>query len=245
MSARPDPKKIADYFRGLGHENRIELLSILRTPQPLQKILLRPGATRAASRPERPLSRQSVQQHLDVLVEMGLVRVLPARKGQASAVHEYASDHARLFQILEEVRILTNLPSSQDLALSDTASLAAGAPRERQTGPMMVIAHGVQEGRAYPLRRSDLKAGRGWIIGRRSNAHVPLGYDPFVSAENTEIIEEGGKFRVLDLRSARNGTWVNWERLPIGGSVPLRPGDVLGVGRSLLVFREAENGSRG
>ena len=235
----PDPKKLAEYFRALGHENRIQLLSMLRSPHTLPNIILKPGPTRLGTSPERPIARQSVRQHLDVLVEMGLVRVLPARKGVPGATHEYASDHARLFQILEEVRIMTDLPSTHNLALTETAALTSTMTKKPNEGARLVIVHGVQEGREYPLRRSDTKGGRGWIIGRRPTAHVSLGYDPFVSAENTEIIAEDDGFRVIDLRSARNGTRINWERLPVGGSRPIRSGDVIGVGRSLLIFRES------
>jgi DNA-binding transcriptional ArsR family regulator len=238
MTTRPDSRQLAEFFRALGHENRIELLTLLRTPTPLHKILLKPGATRASSSPDRPLARQTVQQHLDVLLELGLVRSIPTSRSEANASHEFASDHSRLFQILEEVRTLTRVPPTKELALQETAILKTAATPKKPGGPRLVLVHGVEEGRTYSLRQQDQRAGRGWIVGRRGNAHVPLTYDPYVSAENSEILEERGQFRILDLRTARNGTSVNWERLEIGGSATLTSGDVIGVGRSLLVFRD-------
>lgn len=239
MTSRPDRAQLAEYFRALSNENRIELLELLRTPTPLHRIMLKPGPTRAGQSPERPLARQTVRQHLGTLIEAGLVFTVPAKRSEVNASQEYVSDHARLFQVLEEVRSLARLSPAKEILQRETAAMTTLASRKPPTGPRLLLVHGVEEGRTYSLHTSDRRAGRGWIIGRRGNAHVPLTYDPYVSSENSEIIEEDGRFRLLDLRTARNGTSVNWERLPVGGSATLSSGDVIGVGRSLLVFRDA------
>jgi pSer/pThr/pTyr-binding forkhead associated (FHA) protein len=101
-----------------------------------------------------------------------------------------------------------------------------------------VLVHGVHEGHVFPLRAPPAAGGRGWIVGRAKDAAVSLDYDPYVSIENSEILRVGRQFRILDLRTSKNGTLLNWKRLPVGGESPLRTGDVIGVGRSLLLFRE-------
>ncbi|MEO7397883.1 MAG: FHA domain-containing protein, partial [Ilumatobacteraceae bacterium] len=57
------------------------------------------------------------------------------------------------------------------------------------------------------------------------------------SLENSEIRADGNDFVLVDLRSSRNGTWLNWRRLGAEVRARLEPGDVIGIGRSLLVFR--------
>ena len=94
--------------------------------------------------------------------------------------------------------------------------------------------HGVYEGKAFALDRASAQDGR-WVIGRKRGLAVALDYDPFVSTENAATTHQGGRYAVTDLGS-KNGTSVNWTPLPSGGSRVLKPGEVIGVGRSLLSF---------
>lgn len=107
-----------------------------------------------------------------------------------------------------------------------------------EAGPKLILVHGFYEGNAYQLRENRTDRARGWIVGRNADARVPLTSDPYVSFENSEIVPLRDGYKLLDLRTARNGTHLNWERLPVGGEVPLLSGDVIGVGRSRLLFRE-------
>ncbi|HVL48036.1 MAG TPA: FHA domain-containing protein [Candidatus Thermoplasmatota archaeon] len=234
-----DFERLEAFLKVLATTNRLELLSLLRRPKTLDEIRLTPAASQAAGSPDRAISRQAVQGHLDRLIDVGLVRVASTERKGKRAVQEYALDHARLFAVLEEMRKLSRLESTAAVDPFATESLGEGRPLAWEDGPKVVIVHGVREGRAFPLKASAAKAPRGWIIGRAADAHVPLEYDPFVSTENSEIVKTAEGFRLLDLRTARNGTYLNWNRLPVGGSAPLESGDVIGVGRSLVVFRES------
>lgn len=232
--------RLEAYLKTLAYASRLELLSLLRSPRTLDEIHLQPGAAQAGHNPDRPISRQAVQLHLDKLEEAGLIRVgLTERKGKR-ALYEYAIDHARLFAVSEELRKVSALESHVPLDPNATEGLPVPRAETRWAeGPKAVLVHGVNEGRAFPLRASDAAPGRGWVIGRSQEAAVSLDYDPYVSVENSEIVQVGRQFRLLDLRSSKNGTLLNWKRLPVGGEAPLATGDVIGVGRSLLVFREA------
>lgn len=221
--------------------NRIELLSLLRTPRPLDEIDLAPSTAQAGERPERTITRQAVRGHLEKLIEAGLVRVrMGERKGDKGrrAVQEYYTDHARLFALVDELRKLTLIESRVEADAYATSVLAHNTPVSWTEGLKVVVVRGAQEGKAFPLRQASLAPPRGWIIGRAARCSVRLEYDPYVSNENSEILPDGPGFRLLDLRSAKNGTFLNWQRLPVGGEVKLRSGDVVGVGRSLLLFRQ-------
>ena len=101
-------------------------------------------------------------------------------------------------------------------------------------GPKLVLVHGVYEGKAFALS-SETEQARGWLIGRRRDAPISLDYDPYVSTENAVVKRAGEGFRIEDLGS-KNGTAINWEHLDERGTHQLRPGDVIGVGRSLLSY---------
>lgn len=222
----------------LAYATRLELLRLLRRPKTLDEIRLTPGSSQAGDSPERPISRQAVQNHLDQLADAGLVRVgFTDRKGKR-LVQEFGADAARLFAVVEELRKIVTWEGDAPDAATRTETLAGSTALAWEEGAKLVLVHGVQEGRAFPLRHAEMTGGRGWIVGRAGSAHVSLEYDPYVSSENAEILHVGNQYRLLDLRTSRNGTFLNWTRLPVGGEVPLRSGDVVGVGRSLLVFRE-------
>lgn len=231
--------RLGAYMKVLVHPNRLELLSLLREPKTVDEIRLTPSTPQAGGNPDRPISRQAVENHLDQLVDAGLVRVGKTQRKGKRPVNEYVVDHARVFAVIEELRQLTSLQPTVSLDPLETAGLPSHDEPDWPDGPKLVVAHGTRAGRAFPLRHADLDPPRGWIIGRDPDAHVDLEYDPFVSAENAEIVKEGDAFRLMDLRSSTNGTFLNWRQLPVGGEAELEPGDVIGVGRSLLVFREA------
>lgn len=234
-----DFETLERYLTVLSHANRLELLKIVREPRTLGEIRLTPGDAQAGQSPGRTISRQAVQKHLDQLVEAGLVRVRTAKKGDRRAQKEYLLDQARLFAVVEELQKLATLEARVEPDPYETAPLEESGAGDWPEGLKLVLVHGVHEGRAYPLRRSAIEEPRGWIVGRDPKAHVRLEYDPYVSMENAEIVPTGdGGFELLDLRTSTNGTRLNWRMLPVGGQAELRSGDVIGVGRSLLLFRE-------
>lgn len=229
--------ELEGYLKAIAQANRLELLESLRVPKTLDEIQLRPTAALVMGSAERVMSRQGVQNHLNKLIDAGIVRVaLTDRKGKRGIL-EYHLDSARLFALVEELRRLTRLPASNAIDPLATQQLSEPASAPWTEGPKLVLVHGVREGRVFPLHKKDARAPRGWLIGRAAGAAVQLEYDPFVSIENAEIVERGSGYRLLDVRSARNGTCLNWRRLPPGGEAPLESGDVIGVGRTLLVFR--------
>lgn len=230
-----DYDRLEEYLSALAYGSRLELLSLLRTPRSLQDIRLAPRQTRPGENPDRAVARQTIQAHLDKLLDIGVVvtRESPQKRGK-----EYVVNPQRLYQIMEEFRKVGVATGDAPVPSEDTVDLAATRPGPLEAGPRLVLVHGLEEGAAFPLRRTDLREERGWVIGRKEGLHVSLEYDPYVSSENAEIVPVGNEYSLLDLRSSKNGTLLNWRRLGHDERPVLRSGDVVGVGRSLLVFRK-------
>jgi DNA-binding transcriptional ArsR family regulator len=221
-----DYDALGELLRVLSYPARLRLLSQMRRPRTISELLVTPGRPRAGDRPERPISRQAVLQHLEQMKDSGLVRARLSQAEDARGKHEYAADPTRLFALLDDLRQVLQ------------ANYAGPSPAAQGgAGARLILVYGAYPGRVFSLRDRE-NTRRGWVIGRKVGAHVQLEYDPYVSGENAEILPRGSGYELLDLRTARNGTQLNWTQLPVGASAPLRTGDVVGVGRSLLVFRE-------
>jgi FHA domain len=148
---------------------------------------------------------------------------------------EFVINHQAVYALGEELRGLARMRSGVDLPV-DTATIPAGAPQPRH-GPGLMLVKGLDEGTLFPLESPPYER-REWIIGRRRGVHVALDFDPFVSAENARVVWEDGRHFVVDLPESANGTSVNFAPLPRGEPRVLRHGDVIGVGRSLLLYWE-------
>lgn len=215
---------------------RLEMLRVLQEPRRLSDIRLHPAQPRAGMNPRRPMSRQALQSHLARLVEAGLVVVRDA----GAAGKEYQASPQGLYRVQEELRRVGHpslAPAAAAANRDATMDLGAPRPTVLPPGPKLLLVHGLPEGQGFALRDADLRDGRGWVLGRKPDVHVSLTYDPYVSLENAEILREDGRHVLVDLRSSKNGTWLNWRRLGWAEKAPLEAGDVVGVGRTLLVFR--------
>ena len=110
--------------------------------------------------------------------------------------------------------------------MDDQTVLATGQPQAS-----LVVRQGAHVGMTYSLTSEEA------ILGREEGIGISI-RDPEVSRQHARIIWQSGNYFVEDLGST-NGTFLN------GGLVsspqPLRSGDTIGVGQTLLVFQaEAE-----
>lgn len=230
-SARDPPidyDALAEVLAALAYPARLELMDLLRFPQGVNDVRISPRRSGPGENPERPVSRPTLLAHLEKLMETDLVRLEGAgiRGGQ-----RYHANPARLFAIVEELRRLSLRYAGKGATGDATEMLDLQASPDDVRGPRLVLVHGVYEGQAYALE------GEGpWKLGRRKGHAVWLDYDPYVSLDNAEVRREASGFVVADLPGSRNGTRVNWRPLRESEPRTLKPGDVIGVGRSLLVF---------
>jgi len=228
--------ELAEHLRVLGHESRLEILEALRAPRSLAQIRVAPRRVLAGENPERAMARQSVQEHLAKLVAAGLV----VEREEPGGARAFVMNRPRLYQVLESLHQAARAMPSAAFVGDATADLAPGPRPRAEEGPRLVAVRGLMEGASFPLREEDLREGRGWILGRREGLHVSLAYDPYVSLENGEVRRDAEGYWLHDVPGSKNGTSLNWARLPPGGRARLRAGDVVGVGRSLLVFQDLD-----
>jgi len=238
MEDAPDTQRLAEVLRVLANPNRLELLHQLRSPRSVSQIELHPEKVHEGEDPGRPISHQAVRDHLAKLKRIGVLTI-ERHEVNGNIVDEFALNHQRLFAIIEEFRKLAELRSLAPAGVERTIGTEREEVTETPRGPRFILVRGQGEGRVFRLRRENLAAGRGWIIGRKRGLAVSLDYDPFVSTENAEVLMNGSGFTLLDIRSSRNGTFLNFEMLGRGESRALSDGDIVSVGRTNLVFREA------
>jgi len=98
-------------------------------------------------------------------------------------------------------------------------------------GRWLLIEQGAER-RAFALTRPITHLGRGF------GATLQL-EDRGVSRRHAIVVQRRGGTRILDDRSA-NGTWVNGRRV---AEAELRDGDVIVLGRAVLVYREQGAGA--
>jgi pSer/pThr/pTyr-binding forkhead associated (FHA) protein len=79
-------------------------------------------------------------------------------------------------------------------------------------------------------KRVAVPAGK-FLIGAASDNDFPIREDDYVSGHHAQIDSGDGGFVIRDVGS-RSGTWVNGER--IDEVHPLKPGDVIKIGKSEL-----------
>jgi DNA-binding transcriptional ArsR family regulator len=239
----PEEQSLAKTLDALGNPVRVRILKVLRRRRSLGDIRVpgeRDERPEGKDAPVRPISRQAVKLHLQRLMGVGVVVPIEGARGEGP---KYLVDHRRLFRIAEEFRAFATLEPEEELS-ADTVFLPGGRARDAAPGPHLLLVRGLREGRAFPLavtERTPTKDGRPyWMIGRRRGLAVSLDYDQFVSSENSIVwrTDDGG-FEVESLASSRNGTTVNFS--PLKGDSPRRRlshGDLVGVGRTMLLFRE-------
>lgn len=228
-------RELEGAFKALSNINRLKLLVQLQTPKGYNEIELTPSRPGKGASKDRPISRQAVRSHIEELRELGVV----TETADDARRRRFVVDRPRLYAIVERMRELTTVeptvePDDRTLEMTD-------APRVKEPeGPHLALVRGVEEGRMFPLSRDAEEEGEAsrFTIGRRSDVDVPLTYDGFISGQHAVVVSEPGGCSVKDLPENKNGTFLNWRRLKEGAVAPLSPGDVIGVGRSLLVFRE-------
>lgn len=223
-----DYDRIARSLDVLANPNRLRALRQLLEPRTVGEVELEAERTGGAGSAGARVSREGVRQHLSRLRELGVVR---RREGPGGA-HEYLVDQGSLFALTEEIRSLGRLRPSERWLTETMHGTPPQGPSEPE-GPRLVVVHGVEEGAWHPLPGD----GPAWTVGRAPGCEVALPHDPYISRRNTRVERSEEGYRVRDLPDSRNGTALNWNPLPEDEPAALEHGDVVGIGRSLLLFR--------
>ncbi|MCA1812079.1 MAG: FHA domain-containing protein [Halobacteriales archaeon] len=217
---------LAAQLDALASAPRLALLHSLRVPRELHDIRI------PAQGSGRPLSRQTVTHHLEQLEELGLVVRLGPAGGHGD---QFLLHHARLFGVIDGLRRLARIrPISREAVTDGTMPGPLPEDPPLPPPPRLAVAYGREDGAGFSLAG---RVGTRWRLGRAQPCEIRLDHDPYASAANSVIERAAEGFVLADLPGNRNGTWLNWERLAAGESVPLASGDVVTVGRTHLVFK--------
>ncbi len=235
VSPEAGDERLAAALTVFSNPVRIAILRSLSAPRILRDVRVRaPGGGVPDRARGAVLSRQTVKEHLDKLVASGVVVAREVERDGAPAV-EYVLDHRALYALAEEFRGFAKLRSFADLDVH-TLARSADSSAPEVGGPCLVLVRGLHDGAVYRLN-PPAQGEREWTIGRRRGLDVSLDYDPFVSGENAIVSWRGGAFHVETVAGSRNAVTVNYRALGDGERRRLATGDILGVGKSALLFR--------
>jgi hypothetical protein len=113
--------------------------------------------------------------------------------------------------------------------LGSDPRLDTQVPRERTC---LIVRPGHRLQRVVPL-----DAARRLTLGRDPTADIPIAWDARVSRLHALLARAGDRWLLSDDGFSRNGTFCNDER--VTAPRPLRDGDVIQLGETTLVFRDA------
>lgn len=231
-----DLTELLSKLKAVSDENRFRLLEDLKKPRTINDIHLTAETDAESYRGDRRLTRQGIQYHLDILREAELVTAnLEKREGRMMNVHRV--DPCGLFVFWEQLGDLVSRLGSDQAGTEHPTRDLEEQTRKWPQEPRLVLTHGLMNGRAFGLSGKPSSAHRGWIIGRSPKAEITLPYDPYISAEDTEIIPSEDGYKVLDLRTSTNRTQINDRTLDFGGQARLDRGDLIQIGRSQLLYQ--------
>lgn len=220
-----DFERLSTYLKALAHPARLEILSRLRIPSAPADIVVKPRRRDEGLSQERPMSRQSIMEHIEQLEAVGVVDRVP---GSAS---DFVTSAQHVFAIVEDMRKLSAIEPAMRVDVDSTFMGAAGAAAVWPSGPKLVLVSGPWEGRAFPLEGAGP-----WTLGRASTQTVALTYDPYASGESARLVRDAaGATRVEPVAGARNPPQVNFA--PLAAPRALKPGDIVTIGHSLLVYQ--------
>lgn len=229
-AALPQPRewtteRCAEALEALANPRRLELLRLLTEPMYLREIASELG-----------ISRQATHHHLDTLVEAGLLARQSGSR-ESGRVTEYVPVPSGLSSVHELAERLAGTADGHRDRL-DRAFQGEGVPdvADPPDGPALWVVAGLDRGAALDFPVSGDVDGS-WFVGRAPTADLVLEGDPFVSPEHAEVWSDGSDLLLRDLAS-ENGTYVDGELLGRREEAVLAHGDVVGVGRSLLAFRD-------
>jgi hypothetical protein len=97
----------------------------------------------------------------------------------------------------------------------------------RRPQASLVVRQGARAGTVFPLTADSV------VLGREEGVDISL-RDPEVSRQHARVSWQAGTYVLEDLGST-NGTFLNG--MQITGQRPLRPGDSIGLGQTILVLQ--------
>ncbi|MDX1611029.1 MAG: FHA domain-containing protein [Candidatus Thermoplasmatota archaeon] len=221
-------RDLCNDLAALSNENRLKLLHLLTRPRYREEIATALG-----------MSRQSASKHIEKLEERGFVQELQGWR-ESGPVAEYLVNPKRLFALGMRVADLGKLEpeggrsqqkTEHTMMLDEPATPSPSEEASTQAAHLLVVT-GPDAGRRFALEGERPR----WTIGRDEDRSLQIDHDPFISGRHAEVQLDPKGHALVDVFSA-NGTFVNFTKLPRGSRVVLEFGDVIGIGRTSLVYQ--------
>lgn len=222
----PQVDHVSSALRSLSNARRLTLLMFLQEPRYLEEIASHLN-----------FSRQAASLHVNALQQAGFIkRRASSRPGKR--IVEFVLQPEALYEVHEYFEQLVVRITAGPQSPEHTRT-----PSERRqpfdhraaTGPTLTIVHGLQLGKQFALSEEGVGV---WIIGREARSPVRLPHDSYVSNRHAEIRRPAGGAQVTVADTfSRNGTLLNFSPLAPGEPKALNHGDLLAIGRTLLLFR--------
>ncbi|HET6403993.1 MAG TPA: FHA domain-containing protein [Candidatus Thermoplasmatota archaeon] len=229
-SRATDPlESLAEDLDALSNIQRLRLLHLLTRPRYAEEIADALG-----------MSRQSALKHIEKLQERGFVRPLHGRRSTGPVI-EFLVVPQRLFATGVAIGDLGNLEpeggpavrmADRTVVLDKSGTPVEAPPASETRSAHILLINGPAAGSRYVLQGESNR----WTLGRDEDRSLRLAHDPFISGRHAEIQQDSGGHVLVDVFSA-NGTFLNFSRIPRGGRVPLKIGDVIGLGHTFLVYQ--------
>jgi DNA-binding transcriptional ArsR family regulator len=225
---------VAEALDALSNPRRLRILQLLTRPRYRKEV----GS-------ELDLSRQAASRHIDKLLDRGFIREMEGWR-ESGPVKEYHVVPERLFALGMSVAELGKLqPEGGPAVEADrTTELQEDGEEPADEGSpgeaRLLVANGPKPGTTLTLEGSE---GR-WTLGREEDRDLVIDWDPYVSGRHAEVHLDLGGHTVVDAHSS-NGTYVNFSRIPPAERVELAAGDVVKVGRTVVVYQAEGNGAGG
>lgn len=210
-------------LRALGSPVRLQILKALVQPSRAAELRIRAPAERAGLGAERMLGRSTLVEHLDVLVDAGLVR----RIGET-----YVVDQQAMVALLQDLGDLARLRALVEVDVEVTRTAPAPLAQPLPRLPRVLVANGPEAGRAFGLEGAGP-----WRVGRGADCEVALGHDPHVSRVHLTLERDADGTQVRVSPTAKNPAFIDFAQLEAGASARVRSGALLSVGATLLVLQ--------
>ena len=218
-------------------EEDADVTVIRRAPEP-DATIIRPSAAEAPPASSPAASASAAGTAAPAVASSATTQIPAAPRSEAEALQSHVPrSWADPEYQGEGTRILT---------ADEMRALAAGGGNTPETpgeapapmhieGPHLVIMAGPAAGMAFALREGV----REWTIGTAEERDIRLEFSG-VSAYHAKIVEEGGRWKIIDQMSA-NGTWVNGQKSTISY---LQQGDKLRFAQVECEIRLYASGAR-
>src|SRR5271154_6868341 len=118
------------------------------------------------------------------------------------------------------------------ICVAALATLPPSRGEDTSVASLFVI-QGADQGKRFELKAKPM------ALGRDQSNPIRL-HDTEVSRRHAEVRPSDNSFRIIDLGSA-NGTYVNGQAID---QAPLRSGDRLQLGQTVMLFNEGTGGDR-